>query len=162
MYYMLSSQVVTYTFNPFIANPSFCSEFTYELIVDDRTAKKVVDNFVASQRKITFKYDDDLDPLEDDPNLEFKDYDITIRASRIGSASVDATFTLRITNPCSVGAKEPGLERPEYCPAIDDGEDLTPYYVPRMPYWMQNFTQQSVLFNTGFVYDFGDPVNQYG
>ena len=73
-YYMISEDTKEYQFDEFLANPSFCAEFTYELLIEDPQAELIVKAFAAQDRTIVLEYFDDLKPLDDDLELPFKDF----------------------------------------------------------------------------------------
>ena len=108
--YIVNTEPVSFTFDPFIATPEDCEiNYTYQTDVSG-----VISDFNKRTRTFTFDYQrEDLAPLEGEPVS--KDYKVTI----FGNLDINretkafASFTLRLINPCN---RALNLRLPSVCP----------------------------------------------
>lgn len=78
--YQLLDHPVEFSYGEFIQNPSWCKT-TYSYELRDSKAQVLLSSYDELTRTFTFEYNEyDLVPLDDDFNLESKDYDLKIIA----------------------------------------------------------------------------------
>jgi len=144
-----------FSFDQFISDPSFCDKW-YAFEVDDSLGLPIID-MDKSNLSFTIEYiGNGLEPLDNNLELEFKDYTVTVVATTGPSQPITkrAPFTLRVKIPCSEFSVIPIAERPLYCPK-------KPYYDPNMPDWMKNLRDTVIVLGTDTVIELGEPVNRY-
>lgn len=97
--YTLTDASSPYTFDAFAVDPPICT-VTYTYTVSDAAGNPVI-TFDDVLRTFTFDHTAGLDPLLD-PLVAFKDYTVTVTGTSgdITPLGVDATFELRVRNPC--------------------------------------------------------------
>ena len=109
-------------------------------------------------RTFIFDYQKDIEPLDNDIALDYKDYKITILATTGLSEPVTAPtpFILRVQNPCSEMANIAVTLQPSWCPS-----DSLPFWDPNMPPWMKQLHDVTIEVGDSFSYEFGAAVNRY-
>ena len=152
--YTIAGTGILYDIGKFIIEPSWC-EVSYSYLIDDPLGQPVIADFDDIAPSFTFEYMQDLAPLEEDILQDSRDYYITVLA-RSGSILTEATFILRVQNPCSKTVGFVPELMPVWCP-----QDDSTYWNPIMPVWMEVIQDRTIYAGETFTYEFGEALNRY-
>ena len=131
--YTISTAQVTFTFDPFISVPAWCDQFLVFEVENDQVLPVITD-FSGETRTFSFEYSADLAPLNGDALLSSQDFVITVKSTTgiIDQIESQASFILKVKNPCDASNGVPETETPDFCP-VEPGD----FYDPNMPSWMR-------------------------